>query len=102
MEETQRVDIKLKKETLRIAGVEAAKLGISRRKYLSEIIERTIKKLNDIGGQIMEIIILLAAIILYLIIGLYKAIEAVRDEWCYDVFEFMTIWLLWFKFIDWK
>jgi predicted DNA binding CopG/RHH family protein len=50
MEETQRVDIKLKKETLRIAGVEAAKLGISRRKYLSEIIERTIKKLNDIGG----------------------------------------------------
>ena len=50
----------------------------------------------------METIILLVVIGLYLIIGLYKAIEAVRDEWCYGIFEFMTIWLLWFKFVDWK
>ena len=49
MEQTQRVDIKLKKETLKVAGIEAAKLGISRRKYLAEIIEKDIKKLNDIG-----------------------------------------------------
>ena len=50
----------------------------------------------------METIILLGVIALYLCIGLYRAMSAVRDEWCYDVFEFMTIWLLWFKFIDWR
>jgi len=50
----------------------------------------------------METIILLTLVILYLCIGLYKALSAVRDEWCYDVFEFMTIWLLWFKFVDWR
>ena len=39
MEELQRVDIKLSKEVLRWAAVEAAKVGLSRRRFLSEIIE---------------------------------------------------------------
>lgn len=34
----QRVDIELEEETLKWAGIEAAKLGISRRKYLAQVI----------------------------------------------------------------
>ena len=36
----KRVDIKLQEETLKWAGIEAAKIGISRRQYLARIIER--------------------------------------------------------------
>jgi hypothetical protein len=38
--ETQRVDIDFDKETLRWAGIEAAKLGISRRRFIKLIVKR--------------------------------------------------------------
>ena len=41
MEETQRVDIKVKKSTLKWAAVKAAKQGISRRQLLADILEDT-------------------------------------------------------------
>lgn len=60
MEELQRVDIKLKKETLRVAGIEAAKLRISRRQYLANIIEDFLSIVNplrieDIPQYIYEV-----------------------------------------------
>jgi len=38
MEDLQRVDIKLSKSTLKWAAIEAAKLDISRRQYLSDCV----------------------------------------------------------------
>ena len=36
----KRVDIKLEEETLKWAGIEAAKLGISRRRFIKLVIKR--------------------------------------------------------------
>ena len=47
MEETQRVDIKAKQSTLKWAAIKAAKQGISRRQFLSEMLDFAKIKLEE-------------------------------------------------------
>ena len=42
----QRVDLKIDKELLKIAAMKAVELGISRRKYLQEIIVNQLNKIK--------------------------------------------------------
>ena len=51
MEETQRVDIKLKKSTLKWAAVKAAKQGISRRQFLADMLEDTKNMLEKFESE---------------------------------------------------
>jgi len=48
----QRVDVELSKDTLKWAGVEAAKLGISRRKFLQNVITRIKFLQTEVTGHL--------------------------------------------------
>jgi len=48
----RRVDIKLEEDTLRWAGIEAAKLGISRRKYISNVVTRIKFLQTELTGKL--------------------------------------------------
>lgn len=55
--ERQRVDIKLSKEVLKWAAIEAATIGISRREYISKCVEACFERKNINGNITPEMLI---------------------------------------------